>query len=143
MILLYVQGRHGMQMTMGTLKKRLVSRRQSRIQAGLLALMFLALSLFPTLHVLSEHGSHGVSCQACAAEVHTDSAMPALSGTTAAGESCSGCQILSHLQLFDSLDGTPPATPVYFTPFAGQAPDAPVLANIYRANRAQAPPDLA
>lgn len=128
---------------MSAFKKRLASRRQSRIQAGVLALLFSALSLLPSLHVLTEHGHVDTSCSGCAVDVHADAATVAVSGVAALGEACFGCQIISHLQIFEFLDGSCRARPVFCTPFTGQAPDAPVLVNIYRANRAQAPPVIA
>jgi hypothetical protein len=129
-------------MNMSAVQKKLASRRQSRIRASVLALLFSALNFFPSLHILAEHHHDGASCLGCAIEVPANAAA-VVEEVAATSEACFGCQIISNLQLFDFLDGSCRASLVFCSPFTGQVPDAPVLVSIYRANRAQAPPVVA
>ena len=130
-------------MLKGSIHTSLPKRWRLRLKAGALALVFAVYSLLPWFHVMtagSDHAGHGCGYQVTSEATVRD--VPVLTVQAAdAADSCWVCRSL--ISLLQHNARTEAATFISFPPsssYVARAPHAPVLLQIFSANRAQAPP---
>ena len=130
-------------MLKGSIHTSLPKRWRLRLRAGALALVFSVYSLLPWFHVMtagSDHAGHGCGYQVTSEA--TVRGVPVLTVQAAdAADSCWVCQSLISLLQHNVRTGV--AAFVGLSPastYIAHAPHAPVLLQIFSANRAQAPP---